>query len=71
MHGWTPKLSFRLFNMNFNNSYMMYLVLMENHNMGRILVSMAKGMKETTHGLLQRGSKTRTPAPEVHHQSGI
>ena len=63
-HGWTPKLSCRLFNMNFNNSYRIYLSLMEKHNPGRRPVTMAEGIKEATHALLQRGSKMRTRAPE-------
>ena len=69
MHGWTPKLSSRLFNMNFNNAYRIYLALMEKHNSGRNLVSMAKGVKEATHALLQRGSTTRTRA--LDHPSPV
>ena len=63
-HEWTPKLSSRLFNVNFNNAYRIYLALMEEYNLGRRLISMAQGIKEATHALLQRGSKTRTRAPD-------
>ena len=62
--GWTPKLSCRMFNMNFNNSYRIYLSLMEKHNPGRRLVKMTEGIKEATHALIQRGSKMWTRAPD-------
>mmetsp|Transcript_2847 Transcript_2847/g.5763 ORF Transcript_2847/g.5763 Transcript_2847/m.5763 type:complete len:366 (+) Transcript_2847:358-1455(+) len=68
-HGWTPKLSSRLFNMNFNNSYWIYMTLMEKHNPGRRPVTMAEGIKEATHSLLQRGPTMRVWALE--HPSPI
>ena len=42
-HGWTPKLSLRLFNMKLNDLYRIYLVLMEKHNPGRRPVSRDQG----------------------------
>ena len=51
-HGWAPKLSCRLFNMNFNNSYKIYWFFMEKHNPGRRPITMAEGIKEATHALL-------------------
>ena len=52
-HGWTTKLSCSLFNMNFNNVYRIYLALMAEHNPGKRLVSMAKGIKEADYGFLK------------------
>ena len=37
---------------------------MEKHNPGRRPVTMAQGIKEAAHALLQRGSKMRTRAPD-------
>ena len=34
-HGWIPKLSCRLFNMNVNNPYRIYFALMEMNNLGK------------------------------------
>ena len=62
--GWIPKMSYRLFNINFNNSFRIYLVLMVEHNPGRRLISLAERMKEATHDLLQRGGKMKTRAPD-------
>ena len=64
MHVWTPKLSSRLFNLNFNNSYRINLALMTEHNPGRIPGSLVEGIKEAIDALLQRGIKTRTRAPD-------
>ena len=61
-HEWTPKMSCRLFNVNFNNSYRIYLVLMEKKNPGRRPIPMAERIKGATHGLLQTGSKMGTQA---------
>ena len=51
-HGWSPKLSLRLFNMNFDNAYRIYLTLMANYNPGRRPLSLSGGIKEAVHLLL-------------------
>ena len=40
------------------------MALMEKHNPGQRPISMTEGIKEATYGLLQRGSKMRTQAPD-------
>ena len=50
--------------MNFNNAYMIYLVLMEKHNPGRKRLSLFERIKESAHFLLQEGPKTRKQKPE-------
>ena len=50
--------------MNFKNFYRIYLALTEKHNPERRLVRMTEGIKEATHGLLQRGEKIRTRAQD-------
>ena len=57
-------MSCRLFNVDFNNTYRIYLTLIGKHNPGRSLVIMAEGIKEATHALLQRGSKMRPRGPD-------
>ena len=68
-HGLSPKLSLRLFNMNFNNTYKIYMALMETYNSGRRPVSMLEGVKEATYYFLQKGSNTRRQVAE--HPSPI
>mmetsp|Transcript_14103 Transcript_14103/g.29816 ORF Transcript_14103/g.29816 Transcript_14103/m.29816 type:complete len:284 (-) Transcript_14103:390-1241(-) len=68
-HGWTPKLSSRLFKMNFNNLYRIYFSLMVKNNPERRPLSMTEGIKEATHSLLQRGPTMRVWALE--HPSPI
>ena len=63
-HGWIPKLSCRLFNTNFNNSFRIALPLIEKHNPGRRPVTISEGIKEATRALLQRGNNMRTQAPD-------
>ena len=50
--------------MNFNNSYRIFLALMEKHNLGRRLVTIVQGFKEAINILLQRGIKMRKRALE-------
>ena len=56
MHGWSPKLTARLFNMNLNNAYKIYCTLVANEE-GHSYKP--KGMREciqaTAHSLLQQG----------------
>ena len=56
MHGWSPKLTARLFNMNLNNAYKIYCTLVANEE-GQSYKP--KGMREciqaTAHALLQQG----------------
>ena len=40
------------------------MALMEKHNLGRRPVTIAEGIKEATHSLLQRGPAMRTRAPD-------
>ena len=63
-HEWSPKLSLRLFNVNFNNSYMIYLALMAKHNPRRRILSLSERIKEATHSFLQVGLETRKQKPE-------
>ena len=63
-HGWTPKLSLRLFNMSLNDAYRIYLALMEKHNPLRRRLSLSEGIKETAHSLLQHGLVMSKQAPE-------
>ena len=63
-HGWSPKLSLRLSNMNFNNAYRIYLALMEEHNPGRKVLSISERIKEAAHSLLQEGPEMRKQVPE-------
>ena len=50
--------------MNFNNSYRIYLSLMEKHNSGRRPLSLLEGKKEAAHSFLQRGPEMRKQVPE-------
>ena len=56
MHGWSPELTERLYNMNLNNSYKIYCTLVANEE-GQSYEP--KGMREciqaTAHALLQQG----------------
>ena len=70
MHEWTPKLSYRLFNMNSDNYYRIYLVLMADHNPGRRQVSLAGGIKESKPWFDPKGRKNEDEGfrPSVTHQ---
>ena len=59
MHGWSPKLSFRYFNMNMNNAYLFYKCLHNKHNMGRRKLTMKEAIQEATHACLQKGMAMR------------
>ena len=63
-HGWSPKLSLRLFNMNFNNTYKIYMALMKKHNPGRRCLQMSEGITESAHAFLQRGASMRQRTAE-------
>ena len=56
-HKWSLKLSLRLFNMNFNNTYRICMALMEKHNWRRWLLSMSGGIKKSAQVFLQRSKK--------------
>ena len=43
-HEWNLKLSLRLFNMNFNSAYRIYLALMVQHNSGRMPFLLSEGI---------------------------
>ena len=55
--------------MNFNNSYMIYRALMENHNPGRQPLSIGEAIKESTFAFLQSGESMRKQVPE--HLSAV
>ena len=59
-HGWTPKLTFRFFNMNLNNAYLVYKILHKEHNTDMMVRIMPEAMKEATHALLQTGDHMRS-----------
>ena len=68
-HGWSPKLSFRFFNMTLNNAYKIYCVLHErehqqNENETDRLkpLSMDEAIEELTYSLLQGGGSVRKRA---------
>ena len=63
-HGWSPKLSLRLFNMNFNNTYKICIALMKEHNPGRRCLQMSEEIRESEHTFLQRRDSIRKKRPE-------
>ena len=66
-HGWSPKLSFRFFNMTLNNAYKIYTVLHEREHQQaenetdrlKPLSSMDEAIEELTYSLLQGGDGIR------------
>ena len=60
----SPKLSLRLFNVNFNNTYRIYIAFTEKHNFGSWQLLISEGIKESTHAFLKREETTRKGAPE-------
>jgi len=66
-HGWTPKLSFRLFNMTLNNAYKIYRTLHKRHHqsdphVGRRLkpLTMDQAVEAVCWSFLQKGEAVRT-----------
>ena len=55
MHGWSPKLTARLFNMNLNNAYKIYTTLYAKHHPGCKPMEMRDCVIDLTHSLLQQG----------------
>jgi hypothetical protein len=59
LHGWTPKLAARYFNMNMNNAYKVYRVLYKKSHGGRDPMKLGPCIKNLTHSLLQQGLEMR------------
>ena len=54
LHNWSPKLTMRFFNMNFNNTHVVYELLSSRLGGDRRKVKMGDGVKELAHTLMQR-----------------
>ena len=59
-HGWTPKISARLFNMTLNNAYKIYVALVEKYTPNRRYLDMGEAVAEAAHAFLQQGAPMRT-----------
>jgi hypothetical protein len=64
LHNWSPKLIFRLYNMSLNNVYKMYKPLVKQHTPERRFLDMGNAVRESTHGLCQRGAVMRKQRAE-------
>ncbi|OEU11919.1 hypothetical protein FRACYDRAFT_245042 [Fragilariopsis cylindrus CCMP1102] len=60
LHGWSPKLAARFFNMNLNNAYNIYKSLYNKYHPDRTPMLMRSCINDLTHSLLQQGSEIRT-----------
>ncbi|OEU06056.1 hypothetical protein FRACYDRAFT_256571 [Fragilariopsis cylindrus CCMP1102] len=60
LHGWSPKLASRFFNMNLNNAYNIYKYLYTKYHPDRTPMIMRSCINDLTHSLLQQGSEIRT-----------
>ncbi|OEU06161.1 hypothetical protein FRACYDRAFT_256066 [Fragilariopsis cylindrus CCMP1102] len=60
LHGWSPKLAARFFNMNLNNAYNIYKLLYNKYHPDRTPMLMRSCINDLTHSLLQQGSEIRT-----------
>ena len=62
-HGWAPKLSFRYFNVNLNNSYKYFEILHRLHSPHFKKPTMPEAVREAAHAMLQKGETMRKLAP--------
>ena len=55
LHGWSPKLAARYFNMNINNAYKIHCYLFKKHHPTKVVMPLKECIHNLTHSLLQRG----------------
>ncbi|OEU11447.1 hypothetical protein FRACYDRAFT_245186 [Fragilariopsis cylindrus CCMP1102] len=59
LHGWSPKLAARYFNMNINNAYKIHCYLFKKHHPTKVVMPLKECIHNLTHSLLQRGDTMR------------
>ena len=59
LHGWTPKLAARHFNMNINNAYKVNCYLFKKYHPGQVVIPLKECIHNLTHSLLQQGAPMR------------
>ena len=59
LHGWSPKLAARYFNMNINNAYKIHCYLFKKHHPGQVVMPLKECIHNLTHSLLQTGAPMR------------
>ncbi|OEU05936.1 hypothetical protein FRACYDRAFT_257320 [Fragilariopsis cylindrus CCMP1102] len=59
LHGWSPKLAARYFNMNINNAYKIHCYLFKKHHPTKVVMPLKECIHNLTHSLLQRGDSMR------------
>ena len=63
-HNWAPKLTMRYFNMNMNNAFQVYCLLVKKHTPTRRVLAMPEAINELAHALMQCGEAMRTRKAE-------
>jgi hypothetical protein len=59
LHGWSPNLAARYFNMNINNSNKVFCFLYKKYHPGQVVMSIKEAVHDLTHSFLQRGDPMR------------